>query len=252
MSYTNPSLAASGTTFAQFQAGGPSGHLERVIGAQAATAAPGAPTISATGGGSTGGNLPAGTIYVKVTESNGIGETTASSEANVAISSGDIPQVTFAALQTGNVARRVYVGTASGAETLYATGVTAATLNLSAAIPTNSWSSVAPPTVNTTGLTSTDAATGVTKNSRLAAMRACEKGRLQAVWDNLTAEIGNFNRGEPISFPDLDDKLRAAHATFAALAQVCAEMGALVDANPGTLGNVATGIGGQRVQRHWP
>jgi hypothetical protein len=112
-----------------------------------------APTLSATGGGSSGGNLPAGVIYVKVTETNGIGETTASPEASVTIAAGNIPQITFTTLKTGNTARNAYVGTASGAEVLYATGVTASTLALSAALPTNSFA-VGPPTSNTTGLTS--------------------------------------------------------------------------------------------------
>src|SRR5262249_54887733 len=154
--------------------------LERLIAANfPGTAAPGAPTLSATGGGTSGGNLPAGTYYVKVTETNGIGETTASPEASVAIAAGNIPQVTFAALQAGNSARNVYVGRASGAEVLYASGITAGTFNLSAAIPTNSYA-VPVPTVNTTGLTSTNAANGVVANQKLASLRACEKGRLQS------------------------------------------------------------------------
>ena len=74
MSYTAPSVTASGTTFAQFQAGGASGHLELLIAAQAATAAPtAAPTLSETG---SGGSLTAATYYAVVTESNGFGETT--------------------------------------------------------------------------------------------------------------------------------------------------------------------------------
>src|SRR5579885_2624524 len=184
MAYTLPTVAPSGTTFAQFQAGGVSGLLERLIAANfPGTAAPGAPTLSATGGGTSGGNLPAGTYYVKVTETNGIGETTASPEVSVAIAAGNIPQVSFAALQAGNVARNVYVGTASGAGVLYASGITAGTCNLSAAIPTSSYA-VPAPTVNTTGLTSTNAANGVVANQKLASLRACEKGRLQSVWDN--------------------------------------------------------------------
>ena len=172
MAYTSPSIVPSGTTFAQFQSGGVGGQLERLIAANfGGTAAPGTPTLSATGGGTSGGNLVAGTYYVKVTETNGIGETTASPEASVTIASGNIPQVTFAALQAGNVARNVYVGTASGGEVLYASGVTAGTLNLSAAIPTNSYAASVP-TVNTTGLTSTNASTGVVGNQKLAALRA--------------------------------------------------------------------------------
>lgn len=252
MAYTAPTIVASGITFAQFQVGGASGHLEKLIAANlSATAAPSAPTLGATGGGASGGNLPAGTIYVKVTETNGIGETTPSDEVSVTISASNIPQVTFATLQTGNTARSVYVGTAAGAEVLYASGITAGTYNMSAAIPTNS-SAVPVPAVNTTGLTNTNATTGVVGNKRLVNLRACEKGRLQSVWDDLSRQINAFNRGEPMSFSDLRNKLRDAHTVFAAMTTLCAEMGTLIDSNPGTFKNVATGIGGMKTVRQWP
>jgi len=252
MAYTSPTIAPSGTTFAQFQAGGASGQLERLIAANLlGTAAPGAPTLSPTGGGTSGGNLTPGTYYVKVTETNGIGETTASAELNVTIAAGNIPQVTFAALQPGNSARNVYVGTVSGAEVLYATGITAATYNLSAAIPTNSYA-VPVPTVNTTGLISTNAATGVVGNQKLAGLRSCENGGLQDIWDNLAWLIAQLNRGEPVSFSNLTAKLRDAHTVFATLTQLCAEMGTLIDANPGHFTNIPTGIGGQKTVRQWP
>lgn len=252
MAYTSPTIAPSGTTFSQFQAGGVSGLLERLIAANLpGTAAPGAPTLSATGGGTSGGSLAAGTYYIKVTETNGIGETTASPEVSVTIAGGNIPQVTFAALKAGNSARNVYVGTASGAEILYASGIIAGTFNLSAAMPTSSYA-VPVPTVNTTGLTSTDAASGVVANQKLAALRACEKGRLQGVWDNLAGLVSQFNRGEPVSYSNVVVKLRDAHTVFALLAQLCAEAGILIDANPGRLANVTTGIGGQKSARRWP
>lgn len=252
MAYTSPSIAPSGTTFALFQAGGASGILERLIAANfTGTSAPGAPTISATGGGASGGHLAAGTYYVKITETNGIGETTASPEVSVTIAAGNVPQITFAALQVGNSARNVYVGTASAAEVLYATGITAGTYNLSATIPASSYA-VSVPTTNTTGLTSANAATGVVSNQKLAALRACEKGRIQGVWDNLAGLISQFNRGEPVSFSSVVTKLRDAHTVFALLTQLCAEMGMLIDANPGHFTNVPTGIGGQKTVRQWP
>jgi hypothetical protein len=252
MAYTSPTIAPSGTTFAQFQAGGVSGLLERLIAANlSGTGAPGAPTLSATGGGTAGGSLAAGTYYIKVTETNGSGETTASPEVSVTIASGNIPQVTFAALQAGNSARNVYVGTAGGAEVLYASGITGGTYNLSATIPTSSFAGPVPK-VNTTGLTSTNAASGVVVNQKLASLRACEKGRLQGVWDNLAGLISQFNRGEPVSYSNVVVKLRDAHTVFALLTQICAEAGALVDANPGRFTNVSTGIGGQKTVRQWP
>jgi hypothetical protein len=252
MAYISPSIVPSGTTFAQFQAGGVSGQLERLIAANFnGTAAPGAPTLSPTGGGSSSGNLAAGTYYVKVTETNGIGETTASAEASVTIAAGNIPQVTFAALQAGNTARNVYVGAASGGEVLYTAGIMTGTFNLSAAIPTNSYA-VPVPKVNTTGLTSTNASTGVVGNQKIAGLRAGERGRLQTVWGNLAWLISQFNRGDPASFNDVVAKLRDAHAVFAMLTQLCAEMGTLIDANPGHFTTVTTGIGGQRTVRQWP
>jgi hypothetical protein len=83
MSYANPNILASGTTFSQFQASGASGHLERLIAANAgqeANPTTGA-TVSANAGGAAGGLLAAGTYYINFTESNGYGETLPSAES---------------------------------------------------------------------------------------------------------------------------------------------------------------------------
>ncbi len=252
MAYTSPTIVPSGTTFAQFQAAGATGHLERLITVNfAGTAPPAVPTLTAAGGGTTGGSLPTGTYYVRVTETNGMGETTPSPEVSVTITAGNVPQVVFAALQSGNLARNVYVGNASEAETLYATGITTATFNLSSPMPVNSFA-VSPPTANSTGLTSVSPTSGVVSNQKLMGLRGCERGRLQYTWDVLAQLIDQFNRGEPMSFGNMTSKLRDAHTVFAMLSQLCAEMGALVDANPGHFTNVPTGIGGQRTVRQWP
>ena len=256
MAYTSPTVPASGTTFAEFQAAGPAGHLQRIVAELlAGTANPTAPTLSAAGGGSANGLLPTGTVYVVVTETNGIGETLASTEVSAAITTGDIPTVTFAALQTGNTARNVYVGMASGAEVLYATGVTAATLNLAAAIPANSFA-VAPPKVNSTALSyATSAAAGApVENAALQYLMAPSRDVVAMVrpWQDAVALISSFNRGEPIPINALVSKLRHAHTFFAAVAQLFAEMGTLIDANPGTLGVVTNGIGEARIRRTWP
>ena len=83
MSYANPNVLPSGTTFPQFQQGGASGQLERLITANAASEANPtvAATLSATAGGTVGGLLAPGVYYVNFTESNGLGETTLSAEA---------------------------------------------------------------------------------------------------------------------------------------------------------------------------
>ncbi len=82
----------------------------------------------------TAGNMVAGTYYLKFTETNGFGETTASPESNqLAVSTGNIPLVTFPALQTGNIARNLYLtpyNGASGSEVFYQGGITTPTIAL--------------------------------------------------------------------------------------------------------------------------
>jgi hypothetical protein len=256
MSYTSPTVVASGTTFAQFQAGGASGHLERLIAAQGATLAPTvAATATATGGGSSGGLLAAGTYYFVITESNGFGETTAGPEsAQLTVGSTNIPRITFQTLKAGNTSRNVYLGavggTTGGPYYLYASGITAATYDMAVAAPSNSYA-VNPPTINTTGLTYTTS-NGDVQNLTLQGIRAAKDGNLELPYRNLRQLIDEFNRGEPIAFGAALTKLRHAHAVFALLATLCAEMGTLIDANPGTLAPAATGIGARRQKRTWP
>ena len=197
MSYTAPSVAASGISFATWQSDGASGHLEALITANlSATAAPtSAPTLSQTGSGTT---LPAATYYVVVTESNGFGETTASpASTGQAITLGQNLVVTFPSLKTGNVSRNTYVGTASGGPfTLAASGTTASTVTISAPLPTNSYA-VNPPTVNTTGLTYTDA-NSMVHNRRLEMLRAAKDGNLELVYQFFRQVVYDFNHGNPM------------------------------------------------------
>ncbi len=83
MAYVSPNVQPSGTTFNQFQAGGTSGQVDRLIAANSGgTANPSSPAVvSATGGGVAGGALSAGNYYLTFTESNGFGETLASPES---------------------------------------------------------------------------------------------------------------------------------------------------------------------------
>lgn len=244
MAYISPSITASGTTFNQFQAGGPSRHLENLITANLnSTQAPSsAPTVSVSG---SGGLLAAGTYHLIITETNGVGETTASPEsAPFTVTAGQIPTVTFPILQAGNLARNVYLtpaGGVSGSEVLYASGVTTGTYSLSFAAPSNSFA-VAPPTMNSTGLTST----------KLELLRYAKTGQFQKVWDFLHELVSIFNQGDPASHQNIVTKLRDIHTVFATLTQLCAEGGALIDANPGHLVNVTTGIGGTKTKRMWP
>jgi len=252
VSYTGPSITASGTTFAQFQAGGASGHLERLIAAQSLTptAAPtSAPTLAASGSGNT---LAANTYYVVVTETNGLGETAASpASASQVVSAAQKLTVTFPTLKTGNTARNVYLGLSStGPWSLYATGITTATFDCTVAAPANSYA-VSPPAISTSGLTYTDA-NGVGQNRALVLLRGAKTGNLQDAYRSLARVIEEFNSGQPMSSRGVVDKLRQCHFVFSALATLCSEAGALIDANAGTLGSAATGVGGRAPVRTWP
>jgi hypothetical protein len=250
MSYTAPTVVASGTTFAQFQAGGSSGHLELLIAAQAATAAPTvAATLSETG---SGGTLPAATYYCVVTESNGFGETTAGpASTGQAITLGQDLVCTYQSLKSGNTSRNLYIGTAStGPFTLAASGVTTGTTTISAPLPANSYA-VAPPTVNTTGFTYTDA-NGTVHNKKLELLRSAKDGNLEFTYEYLRQAVYDFNHGNPVSFGGAIMRIRDAHAVFAMLATLCSEMGTLVDANAGTLGTKQDGIGNTVGKRTWP
>ena len=190
-----------------------------------------------------------------ITETNGIGETTKSSEqTQITVSAGNKPRVTFQTSKTGNTARNVYIGAVNGSSggpyTLYASGITAATYDLTVAAPANSYA-VAPPTINTTGLTYVDA-NGNTHNKVLELLRAAKDGNLEDAFRYLRTLWYEWNHGEPMTSMQIIEKTRHAHTVFAVLAQMCADAGTLIDANAGTLTQVATGIGGLRTKRTWP
>jgi hypothetical protein len=256
MSYTAPTVVASGTTFAQFQAGGASGHLEKLITAQAATVAPtAAPTATATGGGSSGGALAAGTYYFVHTESNGFGETTASPQGSqLTVAAGNQPQFTFPSLQTGNASRNLYLGALNGSTGgpyyLYASGITTTTYTAAATVPVNSYA-MSPPTANTTGFTYTDSNKNV-HSKRLELIRSCKDGNLEDAFRYLRQVIYDFNHGNAMSFGGTISRLRDAHAVFAMLSTLCSEMGTLIDANAGTLGTTINQIGNTAGKRTWP
>jgi hypothetical protein len=252
MSYTAPSVTPSGTTFAQFQAGGVSGHLERLIAAQTGTAAPtAAPTLAASGSGNT---LAANTYYVVFTETNGFGETTSSPvSSNQAVTSGQQLTVTFPSLKAGNTARNVYLGlTSTGPFTLYATGISASSFNCTFAVPTNSYA-VPPPTKSSTGLTHVDA-NGVTHPEPLSFLRAAERDNesFGPLYRYLRTLIADFNRGDPVSFAAAIEKLRHVHVVFAMFNTLCSEAGTLIDANPGHFAVSSVGPGLARTTRLWP
>jgi len=135
-------------------------------------------TATATGGGASGGALPAGTYYIAYTWVNSWGETTigTSRSAQLTVGATNIPRVTIPALPTNATSANIYVtdtGGASGTEKLYKTGVTTTTTDLALATYDGGAYAAAddPPTSNTTkaatirGLTVADNTLGATDPS---------------------------------------------------------------------------------------
>jgi hypothetical protein len=257
MAWVAPSVQSSGTTFAQFQAGGASRILENLITQQASYYPTSSPSTTATlSAGGTGNTLAAGTYYVVITETNGWGETTANPvSASQAVTSGQSMVVTFPSLQTKNVARNVYLGSASaGPFALYATGVTASSFACTTAAPSAGAGgsyAVAPPTANTTGLSYTDA-NGNVLNGPYSLIRSAKDGNLEDVYRAIRTLAQQFLQGEPAVFSGIVQKHRHYAAAIAVLNQLCTEIGTLIDANPGTLSLTSTGIGGEKTHRTWP
>ena len=244
MAYTAPLVAASGTAFAAFQSGGLTGQIEALLAAQVALLAPTVKAAwTATGGGSTGGFLAAGTYYATVTESSGITETSSAPESDqITVSAGNIPRITFQSLKTGNVTRNVYIGAAGGLTggpyTLYASGIAASTYDLAVVAPTGP-QAVAPP------------AASRIETEAMSLIRAGKRGNLGDVYKKLGQLIDEFNRGDPTDYTKTINRVRRIHGTFLLLATACSEMAVLIEANQGTVGTAATGIGARIGKRTW-
>lgn len=218
--YVAPSIQASSATFADLQAGGLTNVLNKVIAANPAIADPTtAPTVAVTGGGTTGGNLPAGTYFLSYTWIDGAGETLAKeTAASFTIAAGNIPQATIPSLPTGACAANIYLtaaGGASGTETLYATGIAATTFNLSFAAPSEA--GVLPPTVNTTGAASI-----------AARLTAGGTGRLELLWTRLSDLVSQYVGGQPVSFQAQRINIRHLDYCFALWKQVTNEVLTLI------------------------
>jgi hypothetical protein len=157
----------------------------------------------------------------------------------------NIPKLTaFPALQTGNSARNVYLtaaGGASGSEVLYAREQTASTFTFSALAPTSNYA-VALPTVNTTAFAVLD----------YQMLRSVKSGKFEDVYRRLRTLIDDFNRGSPVGHATELFNLKRVHNVVAVLAQLCSEMGTLIDANPGHVGYMQSGIGNAGQKRTWP
>lgn len=242
MTYQAPSVRASGKTITDLQTLGLNGILEAIITANvAATAAPtAAPTAAATGGGSSGGLLAAGTYLLTFTETNGVGETTASPEsATLTVGSTNIPRVTFPTLKTGNTARNLYatpVNGTTGQEVLYASGITTTTYDMAVAAP----GGVAAPTTNTTGLTTTQVNI---------ARRVFTQSKIMS---DLSIFVTLFFQGSPTSTADVLTRLTQIAAATHVIQSFVDEVGTLIVANPGTLHTRTNGAGNLETYRTVP
>lgn len=232
--YAAPSIQASSAAWSDFTGGGIANILNLVIAANPAIASPTtAPTVVATGGGSTGGNLPAGTYYVSYTWTDGAGETIAKEiAASFTIAAGNIPQVTIPALPTGASSANIYLtaaGGASGTEVLYATGVTTTTFNMSYAGPADPAAPTAP-TVNRTG-----AATISPKLHKWAAT-----GGLDLEWIRLSNLASQYAAGQPVGFQVQRAEIRKIDYMFAVFKEVTREVLTLIAGQSWSLHNVQT------------
>ncbi len=83
-------------------------------------------------------------------------------------------------------------------------------------------------------------------------IRAVKDGNLQDVYRRLRQLIYEWNHGSPIPSAQAIANLKRVHNAFVVLAQLCSEMGTLIDANPGHINVSRTGIGNAVSARTWP
>lgn len=232
MGYVAPTIRASTTTWAQLLSGGLKGVLDKQITANASIANPTTQiTVSVTGGGASGGSLPAGDYYATCTHTNDLGETTAGTtrSALFSVSAGNIPRITVPALPTGAVATKIYLtaaGGASGTEVLYATGVTGTTSDASSATFVDSAASA--PTTNTTALSVSQAL-----------LLAGNAKQMQATYDGFARLVNNYTSGRPMALSEAMALAARYAAIFQCLATAANEINVLIHANTGTLTTAA-------------
>lgn len=239
-------IRASTTTFAQLQAGGLNAILDNLVTANATIANPSTQiTVAPTGGGASGGTLPAGTYYATCTHRNGIGETTAGTtrSAQFTVSATNIPRITVPALPTGASETLIYLTAANGAsgtEVLYAVGVTGTTSDASTATYFDSAASA--PTTNTTALSNLAPILNYARN-----------GQFQRLYQNFLDIVQNFISGAPMPFDEVHDRLQSHAAVFKCLSTMADETVTLIDANHGTIGaTTLPGTGMRKPVRTFP
>lgn len=225
--YTTSVPITSGASFANLQSGGIKGVIDAILAANPAIANPTtAPTMTATGGGGSGGTLPAGAYYTAYAWNNGFGRTAAiESVSTVTITLGQIPRVTIPALPTGCVSAYIYVTAAGGASgtTKYYKATTGTTADLTIAAFEDD--TVSAPTTNTT------AATTYAKYANVYANMT----RMPDLLTAYQATLDDFLRGDPVNQNELLVRLQTLTACLAAVYKAVDNATALVFANTGTL-----------------
>jgi hypothetical protein len=157
----------------------------------------------------------------------------------------NIPKITaFPALQAGNSARNIYLTPPNGgpgSEVLYFRESTASSFSFSSAAPGSNYATP-PPVTNTTGYTVVD----------YQLIRSVKDGKFEDVYRQLRQLVYEWNHGAPVPPGQALARFKRVHNTFAVLAQLCSEMGTLIDANPGHITVNRSGIGDAVAQRSWP
>ena len=83
-------------------------------------------------------------------------------------------------------------------------------------------------------------------------LRSVKTGNLEDVYRRFRELVTDFNRGNPAVHAQQLFNLKHIHMVFATLAQLCSEIGVLVEANPGHINFSQTGIGDSSQKRTWP
>lgn len=224
---TATTIVASGTTWAQLKTGGPRVVLDNLVSTNVAKADPTtAATVSATGGGASGGLLQVGSTasyFFVYTFCDAFGETLGGGRStSTSVATTNIPRVTLPTKPTGVAYMNLYLGTTSGAETLYATGITATTFDCSyAALPD---AGMTLPTANSTG--------AAAHRALLYSILDSNGSIPQKTFSDL---LSNYLRGDAIERREYYRHLSRQEGVLRAWMTMLAEIRVLVAANPGTL-----------------
>ncbi len=235
--YVAPFITASGAAFADLVSGGIAGIVAKLVTANAAFADPASQaTVNVTGGGASGGLLPAGAYFVAYTYGDASGESKVgtSRSATFTVGATNIPTVTFNdTAPTGAVFRNVYLtlaGGASGSETLYITRVPVgtATVNLPYAGPTYAGTVI--PATNTTGAAHI-----------IGRINAGFAQKMDLSWVRLSDLVRTYVEGDAVDFQGHEMLLSHFDYLCAFYKQLMKEVMTLVAANPGSLHGTAAG-----------